>query len=104
MLRIENLSYELHGRRLLAPLSVSFKPGQLHAIFGPNGAGKSTLLRLLAREWLPSAGSITLDDRPLGAWPAAELPRPPPMLPPPPALSFPFTPLDVAEPAPPPPP
>lgn len=97
MLRTENLAYALHGRRLLAPLNLSFRPGRLHAIFGPNGASKSTLLKLLAREWAPSTGSIMLDDRPLECWAAPELARCRAMLPQQHALSFPFSAREVVE-------
>lgn len=95
MLRAENLSHELRGRRLLAPLTASFQAGRLHAIFGPNGAGKSTLLKLLAREWSPSAGEITLDGRPLALWNEAELARRRAILPQQHALSFPFSAREV---------
>lgn len=97
MLRTENLTCELHGRRLLSPLNLSFKPGRLHAIFGPNGAGKSTLLKLLAREWSPSAGRIVLDELPLQAWTPAALAHRRAMLPQQHALSFPFSAREVVE-------
>ncbi len=34
-------------------------------LLGPNGAGKSTLIHMMAGFLAPSAGSVTLDDRPL---------------------------------------
>ncbi len=34
-------------------------------LLGPNGAGKSTLIHLMAGFLAPSAGTVTLDDRPL---------------------------------------
>ncbi|HET8881465.1 MAG TPA: heme ABC transporter ATP-binding protein [Solimonas sp.] len=95
MLRTDALRFAMHGRELLAPLSVAFQPGRLHAIFGPNGAGKSTLLRLLAREWTATNGRIALDDRPLADWPAHALARQRAMLPQQHSLSFPFSAAEV---------
>ena len=34
-------------------------------LLGPNGAGKSTLIHMMAGFLAPSAGSVTLDGRPL---------------------------------------
>lgn len=53
---------------LLRGVSLAVVPGEVLAIVGPNGAGKSTLLRLLSGELRPTAGEVTLLDRPLGAW------------------------------------
>lgn len=90
MLRTEQAGLQLQGRRVLAPMDLSFSPGTLHAIFGPNGAGKSSLLRLLAREWPCSEGRVLLEDQPLDRWPIHELARRRAMLPQHHALTFPF--------------
>ncbi|NGY03468.1 heme ABC transporter ATP-binding protein [Solimonas terrae] len=95
MLRTDQLAFSMQGRLLLAPLSVSFQPGRLHAIFGPNGAGKSTLLRLLSREWGTARGQILLDDRPLSDWAAADLARHRAILPQQHALTFAFSAAEV---------
>ena len=41
--------------------------GELLVVFGPNGAGKTSLLRLLGGGLLPSAGTVRILGRPLGA-------------------------------------
>ncbi len=45
----------------LSDISVSFRPGEVHAVVGENGAGKSTLMNILAGFLTPSAGSVELD-------------------------------------------
>ncbi|NUL47288.1 ABC-F family ATP-binding cassette domain-containing protein [Cellulosimicrobium funkei] len=47
----------LAGR--LAPVSVHLGARSRLLITGPNGAGKSTLLRILAKDLMPDAGSVT---------------------------------------------
>lgn len=51
----------LGGRRLLADVSFTVRPGSLVALVGPSGAGKTSVLRLLQRHHTPSGGRILLD-------------------------------------------
>ncbi len=50
LLNIENLHVRLEDedREILRGLTLSVKPGEVHAIMGPNGSGKSTLSYVLA--------------------------------------------------------
>ena len=48
MLKIENLHARIGDKEILKGLSLTVKPGEVHAIMGPNGAGKSTLGNVLA--------------------------------------------------------
>lgn len=47
MLEIQKLNARVEEKQILNDLSLSIKPGEVHAIMGPNGAGKSTLGNVL---------------------------------------------------------
>lgn len=44
MLKIEHLSVEVQGRKILNDINIHIRPGEVHVLFGPNGTGKSTLI------------------------------------------------------------
>jgi len=71
ILRADGLSksYPIAGSDLTVLQDVSFAlhAGDTCAILGPSGSGKTTLLALCAGLDRPSAGSVTLDGRDLGA-------------------------------------
>ncbi len=48
LLKIENLSATVGGKKVLQGLSLTLNAGEVHAIMGPNGSGKSTLSYVLA--------------------------------------------------------
>ena len=60
---------------ILKGLDFAVEPGEIVCIIGPNGAGKSTLLKAIAGLLAPSAGSITLQGRPVAGLPPPELAR-----------------------------
>ena len=67
MLKITNLHVKLEdeNREILKGLSLTVKPGEVHAIMGPNGSGKSTLSYVLAgREgYEVTQGSVTYNGK-----------------------------------------
>ena len=60
---------------LLKPLSLSVMSRGVTGLVGQNGSGKSTLLRLLARQQMPSCGTITYEGKALHAWRDREFSR-----------------------------
>ena len=67
MLEIKNLHASVDGQEILKGLSLSIKPGEIHAIMGPNGSGKSTLSQVLAgnEAYEITSGSITYQGKDL---------------------------------------
>jgi putative ABC transport system ATP-binding protein len=60
---------------VLRDVSLEAPAGQLTAVVGPSGAGKTSLLHLLAGLDRPSAGTVSLDGRPLRGLDDLELTR-----------------------------
>ena len=71
MLEINNLHVSVGDKPILKGLTLSIKPGQVHAIMGPNGSGKSTLSYVLAGRdgYDITEGSITYNGEDLAAMP-----------------------------------
>ena len=88
MLQAHGIAVQRGERQILSDIDLSLPAGQVIGVLGANGAGKSTLLAALAGELSPSTGRITLNGRPLSAWPAAELARCRAVLPQSPSLQF----------------
>ena len=88
MLQAHGIAVQRGERQILSDSNLSLPAGQVIGVLGANGAGKSTLLAALAGELSPSTGRITLNGRPLSAWPAAELARCRAVLPQSPSLQF----------------
>jgi iron complex transport system ATP-binding protein len=66
MLEVRDVTYDIGNAKILRGISAQFEPGVLSVIVGPNGSGKSTLLRVMSGEYIPSAGNILYDKKPLG--------------------------------------
>ncbi len=61
MLEIIDLKASTGETPILKGLSLSVKPGEVHAIMGPNGSGKSTLAQVIAghADYVVTGGSVT---------------------------------------------
>jgi len=60
-LKLEKISVQAGGRKILKELSFELRPGEHLAVVGPSGAGKSTLLGLLLGWYRVADGQIFLD-------------------------------------------
>jgi ATP-binding cassette subfamily B protein len=67
--RFEDVSFTYPGSEVavLQNLSFAIQPGDKVAVVGENGAGKTTLIRLLLRLYLPSRGTIWVNDTDMAA-------------------------------------
>ncbi len=74
VLGARGLTVRIGPTTVLQEVDLDLGPGWT-AVVGPNGAGKSTLLRALAGLLPPSAGTVSLDGRPLAQVPAGERAR-----------------------------
>lgn len=97
MLEARHISVHRGGRRVLGPLSVTLRGGQLTAVCGPNGAGKTTLLKVLSGEIVARDGIVTLDGHSLKTMSAPELARRRAVVPQATSLNFPFTVIEVVQ-------
>jgi len=95
MLRLSDVTVRIGDATLIAGVSAEVQPGRLTAVVGPNGAGKTTLLRAASGELSPSAGTVSLDDRPLSVVPEQEQAQRRAVLPQASRLHFAFSVLEV---------
>ena len=75
MLKIEDLSFQSHGRFLLSGVTGNMPDGALTCLVGANGAGKTTLLRILAGELRPVSGGFLIDGTPASSLTQREIAR-----------------------------
>jgi ATP-binding cassette subfamily F protein 3 len=55
---LQNVTFEFGARIIVEEATWHIQPGERIGLIGYNGTGKSTLLKLLAGEYLPSAGTV----------------------------------------------
>jgi Fe-S cluster assembly ATP-binding protein len=67
VLDIQNLTATVGDKQILNGISLTVRPGEVHAIMGPNGSGKSTLAQVLAGHpaYEVTGGSVTFDGQDL---------------------------------------
>jgi len=60
-LRLDGVSVDITGRRIVSDISIAVPDGQFVGLLGPNGSGKSTILKTIYRVHRPAAGRVLLD-------------------------------------------
>lgn len=61
MIRLENITIAVDGRKILDNVSCHVKNGETKVMLGPSGAGKSSLLKVILGLWKPESGRVTID-------------------------------------------
>lgn len=63
MLELKGITKEFPGVKALNNVSLTFKPGEIHALLGENGAGKSTLIKIICGIYKADKGEIFLNGK-----------------------------------------
>jgi simple sugar transport system ATP-binding protein len=63
-LELSAVSKRFGAIHALSDVSLSLRGGEVVGLMGDNGAGKSTLVRIIAGNFRPSGGTLTMDGRP----------------------------------------
>src|SRR5262245_40737378 len=66
ILSVEGISKSFGGIKAVQGASFRVKDRSLHALIGPNGAGKTTAFNLISGMYTPDAGTVMLEERPVG--------------------------------------
>jgi len=75
LLEVANLSKQFSGLRAVDDVSFKVARGELLGLIGPNGAGKTTLFNCIAGAQVPTAGSVTFEDHPIGGLDSTRIAR-----------------------------
>ena len=62
MLETKSISKAFPGVQALSDVSITFNPGEVHALVGGNGAGKSTFIKIISGIYQADSGEVKLDD------------------------------------------
>jgi branched-chain amino acid transport system ATP-binding protein len=68
VLRASSVSRSFTGVRALDGVTLELHRREVVGLIGPNGAGKSTLVNVLSGFDVPTAGSVSLDERNVTGW------------------------------------
>jgi len=63
VLELANISKHFGAIQAVSDVSLTIARGEAVGLMGDNGAGKSTLVKMIAGNFLPSSGTIRIDDR-----------------------------------------
>ncbi len=65
--KLDNLGYQLSGRRILRAINVGFTENKITAVIGRSGSGKSTLIKMINGLLTPTEGLVTINNNVVSA-------------------------------------
>jgi branched-chain amino acid transport system permease protein len=65
LLTLKGLAKHFGGLKAVDGVDLEVRRGEIHALIGPNGSGKTTIINMLSGLYVPTAGEIVLDGRPI---------------------------------------
>ena len=75
ILEMRDIAKRFGATQALEAVSLTLRPGAVHALLGENGAGKSTLIKIMTGVYQPDRGEILLAGKPITIGSAAEAQR-----------------------------
>jgi ABC-type branched-subunit amino acid transport system ATPase component/branched-subunit amino acid ABC-type transport system permease component len=73
--QLDGVSAGYGGIDVLHDISLTVRAGEVCAILGPNGAGKSTTLKVVSGQLTPTAGTASINGKPIAGVPTERLVR-----------------------------
>lgn len=74
IVKFDNVSKKYGSSLAIEDVNLEVEAGEFVFLVGPSGAGKSTLLRLIAKEYAPTTGKITVFDKDISKIKSSNLP------------------------------
>ena len=63
---VKNVTMKFKGQVVLNDINIDFEMGKIYGIIGRNGSGKKVLLKCICGLLLPTAGTVTVNDKIIG--------------------------------------
>ena len=73
LLEVDRVLMQFGGLKALNEVSLSVMPGTIHGLIGPNGSGKSTMMNVLTGIYVPTAGEVRFEGRPISGLTSPEI-------------------------------
>lgn len=69
LLKVDSVGIQFGGLKAVSGVNMELHPGELVGLIGPNGAGKTTFFNLLTGVYVPTEGTISLEEKNLRKYP-----------------------------------
>jgi branched-chain amino acid transport system permease protein len=73
ILDVRGVLMQFSGLKALNEVYLKVKRGTIHGLIGPNGSGKSTMMNVLTGIYVPTAGAIEYDGKPIAGRSSADI-------------------------------